>query len=64
MKIVGPRLKCKLADGESKNTVGTKAIFCSISGCYCKHVTWQDGEYIQDNTVKECPKFKSVEDEL
>jgi hypothetical protein len=32
-------------------------ILCNLSGCLCKHVIWQDGEWVQTLGVIECPRF-------
>ena len=63
MAIKPPILKCVNAYKHDKSVFAPK-IFCTLSGCYCKHVEWQDGEHWQTEESKVCPKYAAGKPEV
>jgi hypothetical protein len=57
MSIPKPDIKCKRAVHEEKSFTKPR-ILCSLSGCPCPYVYWQDGHYVQTQKVVECPKVQ------
>lgn len=47
---------CDIAKKEEKSWKEPK-ILCGISDCFCKHVEWKDGIWVQTQEAKECPKY-------